>query len=325
MLDKAKRLETDEWWWQHQSDGLAVFIGRDRFDRYRATLEFESLVVIGPPYFVKPLVPLLEREKRFYILAVSQNGVRLFESTYEHVTQLEPQGLPADLQSALNIDEYVTTLQQHTVGRAAAGAGGPLLHGQSDMDIQKKDQILQFFRRIDRALQDYLHNSLAPLVFAGVEYLFPIFQQASSYKQLVPTPLAGNPDLSSPQQLYDRAWSVVATVFRQAHTSAVERFEKLASSGRATADLREICTAAKQGQVETLLIAEGEHLWGTVDKQSGMVARTDPSSDGAQELLNDMVVHVLANSGTVYAMPRQQVPGNQPAAAILRYPTVSLA
>jgi len=65
----------------------------------------------------------------------------------------------------------------------------------------------------------------APLVLAGVEYLFPIYQEANTYPDLVEEGITGNPENLKPEELHDlvgqwnlcfsshkrRRWSVTRT------------------------------------------------------------------------------------------------------------------
>ncbi len=216
LLGKASDLELNEDWWQHQSDGMAMFLAADHFACYRVPLSSEERVTVGKRFYVRPMLRLLQGDGRFYVLAVSQNRVRLLEGTQFAVSELEPEGLPTGLRSALNIDQYVSSLQQHSTGNAST-AGSMIFHGQggSDPDIRKKDEILQYFRRINSALSDFLNDARVPLVFAGVDYLFLIFQQACDYKALVETPVTGNPDHGKPTQNHADAWAIVEPVFHR--------------------------------------------------------------------------------------------------------------
>lgn len=317
----AAGLEANDDWWQHQSDGLAMFVAADRFDLYRLPLEFEERLTVGKRFHVRPLVRLLESDGHFYVLAVSQNRVRLLEGTRSSVSEIEPEGLPSDLRTALNIDQYVSSLQQHTTG--AAGVAGTMLfhgHGASDADVRKKDEILPFFRRINTALSDYFDNDREPLVFAGVEYLFPIFRQACDHKGLVESAVRGNPDDLSPEAIHQQAWTIVEPVFRQCRESAWEQFEHAAGSRLASDQLDHIVRAAAVGQIDTLIVADGAEAWGVVDERSGAVAPAPPHAEDVEDLVNYAVVHALTHGGAVYSMPANRFVADKPALATLRYP-----
>ena len=102
MLEPAQQLVDDYDFWQHQSTGLALFISSSFSRSYRLPLDFEELVLVGPHFHLKPLVPLLSGDGRFYLLALSQNEIRLFQGTrhtFEEVMLTEQ--VPGSLAEAL--------------------------------------------------------------------------------------------------------------------------------------------------------------------------------------------------------------------------------
>jgi len=324
-LKEAAALEADDKWWQHQSDGLAVFLDVHRFNRYRLPLKLEEFVTIGRRFYVRPMVRLLQGDGRYFILAVSQNRVRLLEGTHYSVDELDVGQLPPDLRSALNIDEYMSSLQQHSTGGSKA-AGTMIFHGHggADMDVRKKDEIRQFFHRIDAALASFFDSEHTPLVFAGVEYLFPLFCETCHYDGLVEQPVTGNPDDLTADELHRNAWAIVEPQFAKQQDAAFERFNNEAAGPTATAQLAEILGAARQGAIDTLLLAEGQRQWGIFDEQTAQVEMANEHADGADELLNDAAVHTLTSGGTVYSLPHERMPDRKQAAALLRFPVRSL-
>jgi hypothetical protein len=317
-LAEARQRERDDVWWQQQSDGLAIFIAADRCQMYRLPLNFKEQVVVGPRFHVKPLVPLLQGDGRFFILAVSQNDVRLLEGSRYSVAELEHAGLPADLRSALNIDEYVSSMQHHASGLALGAPGSTLFHGHGGggMDVRKEDEIQQFFHRLDTALTAFLRDERVPLVFAGVEYLFPLFRRTCKYAGLIDTPVTGNPDGLIAAELHEKAWSVVEPVFQEQSRAALRRYERLAGTNEVAHELPQILTAARQGQVDTLLIAAGAQVNGVFDAAGGAIHPDARAGD----LLNEAAVQTLANSGEVLSLEPEQMPAKGPVVAILRYP-----
>jgi hypothetical protein len=73
--------------WRHQQNGLAVFIGDNFLRYYRVPLPLEERVVTSHQFHLKPLLPLLTQDTRFYILALSQKQVRLLEATRERANK----------------------------------------------------------------------------------------------------------------------------------------------------------------------------------------------------------------------------------------------
>lgn len=317
-VDEALKLAANDHWWQHQGDGLAMFLADDFMECYRLPAEMPELVLVGQRFHITPLVRLLQGDGEFNVLAVSQNHVRLFRCTHYNITELQPAELPSDLRSALNIDEYTSTLQQHSAG-APQAAGGMIFHGQgaADLDVQKKNEISQYFQVINRALSNYFKDNRVPLVFAGVEYLFPIFRETCKYNGIFDQPVSGNPDDLSAKELHTAAWKLVQPMFLRGRESALTQFNKFVANEKTTTKLNQIVSAAQEGAIETLLLAEDEQLWGLPGNSGSAVASQDEIK--MEELLNYSAVHTLATGGTVYTLPKNRMPQEQRLAALLRF------
>lgn len=322
ILQPGEALLRNEIFWQDQLDGLAIFAAPGRFDVFRVPMTLEEVVFVGRRFHVKPLLPLLQDNATFYVLACSQKEIRLFEGTRDSLTQLHPDELPHSLREALNTDVRVGAIQQrHSAG---AGATGPNQgefagHGAAEMDLQKKDEIREAFRRVSDALDEFFSLQEAPLVFAGVEYLFPIFRDTCQYRSLVPEPVAGNPEGWSERELHQKAWGVVQSHLKADQHRALERFQSGKGEHLSTSELHEILPAAHEGRIETLFIAADRDFWGTLGGQEGEFHRCERTQPEAEELLEHAAVETLRHGGRVFALRREEMPAHQLVAAVLRY------
>lgn len=329
QIEQAAELEDNQQWWQNQSDGLAIFLGENRFQRFRVPIKFDEQIVVNSQYFLRPILPLFQDNGEFYVLAISQEKSRLFRGTHYSFQELHPDELPTDLKSALDIDHYTNTLQIHSIGgpsRRAGNhqAGAMIFHGQgaADMGEVKKNEITQYFRHVNRALESLLDSQRIPLVFAGVDFLFPIFQETSSYPGLVGEPIVGSSDRLTADQLHEKAWDVVQPIFQEERKTALKHYYDLINSDRATNDVGEIVRAARLGTLDTLFVSENQTRWGAVDETSAEVTFLEETDENADELLNDAVIHTLRTDGTVYSMPQNDFPDATSVAAILRSPVL---
>jgi len=306
--------------WSSIGDGLALFIDRDGYSYYRLPLQFEELFVSGRRFHLKPLLPLLTDNGRYYLLALSRKEPRLLYCTRYHATELELPDLPGGLEETLGYDWDPRSLQFHT--GAAEGGGGDrpaMFHGQGAGVDDTKDDVIRYFRRVDRSLRDVLPDPEAPLVLAGVEPLPPLYREVNSYGNLVETVVAGNPDEDADPDLQRRAWKIVHPYFEQSRRAAAERYHNNRETDRATGDPRKIIPAARFGRVDVLFVALDEQLWGRWDPQSNQATVDDAQTEDNEDLLNLAAIDTLQNGGTVYTMEPDQVPESGPLAALLRY------
>ena len=324
LLEPAEMLLHDGLFWQHQSDGLALFVSPEMFKHYCLPFDFEELVVITDRFHIKPLLPLLSGDGRFYVLALSQNEVRLLQGTRYSVSEVDLEDVPESLTEALRYNDPEKRLQFHTGTRTPGGKGErPAIfhgHGVASAD-DPKDYILRYFHQVAGGLRDLLRDGEAPLVLAGVDYLLPIYKEANSYPHLVDEGIEGSPEEMSAAELHGQAWAIVHPLFLSAQQEAAAQYRQLAGtgSGQASRNLEEVVPAAYHGRVETLFVAVGLQQWGAFDPATNAVHLHERAEPGDEDLLDLAAVHTLLNRGTVYAIEPEKVPDEAPLAAVLRY------
>lgn len=313
FLGAAERLLGDSAFWRQQDDGLALFQSTEGLRSFRLPIPFESLAVVGERPHVGPLLPLFTGTGRFYLLALSQNRVRLFQAGRQAIRELQLEDVPSSLAEALRFDE----VQKETQLRSPAGAAGPVVgHGH---EIDEKDRILRYFQQVSRGLHDHLREERLPLVLAAVNYLMPIYREANTYPNLMSEGILGNPDEASAEDLFRRGKAIVAPYFQQAQADALARFQERAGTGGTASSIEEIVPAAAQGRVDILLTASGKHLWGHFDPASHAVQRHEAPGPDSEELIDAAVVHTLLSGGTAFALAPEAMPADSAVAAVLRY------
>ncbi|HSE03869.1 MAG TPA: hypothetical protein VLK35_06905 [Methylomirabilota bacterium] len=315
LLAPAVDLLGDSHFWTHQQDGLAVFAAAGIFRRYRVPSRLDEMVIVSHRFYVKPLVPLVTGDSTFFLLALSQNQVRVFEGTRDSIGEIDLEGIPASLAEALKYDDPQKQLQYHTgaPGRAA------VFHGHGTGIDEHKDNLLRFFRQVDAGLRILLRGQRAPLVLAGVEYLFPIYREASGYPGLVDGGIAGNPELLRPETLHRQAWSMLEPRFARAQEEAAARYRRLAGTGKTSTDVALIVPAAHHGRVEVLFTTRNAQQWGTYDPAADRVHLLPEVQPGGQDLLDLAVVQALTRGAAVHVVEPSHMPEPAPVAAIFRY------
>ena len=104
LLAPAKARIDDNDFWQHQEDGLAMFLADGEFHEALLPVEPPELTVIAPRFHLKPLLPIVTENQTFWVLVTSLNDVRLFRATRYGIEQAE---LPEDTATSLGeFDKY---------------------------------------------------------------------------------------------------------------------------------------------------------------------------------------------------------------------------
>ncbi|MFM8273604.1 MAG: hypothetical protein ACKODX_14940 [Gemmata sp.] len=319
FLAPLQSLAADAMFWPNQCDGLAVFAARDFLRVYRLPCPFDEELEVGGLFQIAPLLPLLAGDGRFFVLALSQNAVRLFKGTRFTVSPVDLKGAPRNITEALRTHDRDEVLTFHT-RRTSGGTWGAIFEGHGVGIDDKKNDLLQYFQQIDCCLHELLREERAPLVLAAVDYLLPIYREVSAYPHLLEEGIVGNPDRLSEKDLHDRAWVLVGSHFRESIRRAVGVYQQAAGVGKATADSKRVIPAAYRGEVETLFVAQGQHLWGTLDPLAGDIELHEKHEIGDEDLINVAAIHTLRHGNSVFALPLDGMPGGGALAAIYHLP-----
>lgn len=265
LLSPLEKLMNDSMFWSHQSEGLAIFISNDDFFYYQLPLKFDELVMVSNRFHIKPLLPLFNNNGQYYVLALSQQEVRLLHCTHYTIDEIKLEGLPSNIEEALRYDDREKQLQFHT--RTAGGSPGSerpgMFHGQGSGTEQHKNDILRYFRMINDGISGYLNDSKSPLILAGVDYLLPIYREANDYKELLKEGIEGNPEELTSEKLRDEAWTIVEPYFQEEEKKAITLYRQLSETSQISNSIYEIVPAACNGKIKHLIISVGFQQWGS--------------------------------------------------------------
>lgn len=319
LLRPAQDLVSDTRFWSHQSDGLAIFVSPERFILHSVPFNFEELVIVADRFHMKPLLPILSGDGRFYVLALSQNQVRLLQGTRFSVDDVNLEAVPKSLAEALQYDEAERQLKWHAQRPGPSGRRSGIFHGHGEGMDNSKDDILRFLRTVDRGLREVIGGDGAPMLLAAVDYLIPIYREANTYPNLLEKGITGNPEGLSSEELHSQAWEIMEPHFKQAQEQAVERYYSLAGTGKTTQHLDSVIRSAYSGRVHTLFVPIGVQRWGRFNPDDMSVHVHNELMPGDDDLLDYAAIQTILNGGTVYAVEPENVPDNRYVAAILRY------
>jgi hypothetical protein len=324
FLQPVMELDQDDFW-EHQDQGLVIFISPNLFRYYCLPVEFPELVVVGEQFHIKPLLNFINKEGKFYVLALSQKNVKFFAGTGHSLQEIEVENMPHQLEETLLEDEFQKGVQ-HRVGTPRGGNSAAQhpgsVHGQGSPDREKHDaDMLQFFYAVNQALHDKLREEKTPLILAGVEHILPIYHAANTYPYLLAESISGNSEIMNLEQLHDEAWRIVAPLLQEDKKQAIELYQQLAGegTGKAASNIKEIVPAAYYHRVDSLFVALGEQQWGRFDSENATVELHREPEPEDEDMLDFAAVHTLLNGGSVYTLPSEEMPSEAKVAAVFRY------
>lgn len=321
-VDQLRPLVDDAAFWRRQGRGLAIFVS-DHIDMHRLTTPVDELFFVSDRFIVRPLLPAISTGERFYVLDLNEQAVRLIACTREGARELDADDIPRSLSEALGYDYEQKSLQFHTeaqpvrtpTDRAAMFHG----HGAGGEEDENKE-LQRFLEIIDNGVRGILEGKQAPLVLAGAERVCSMYQQASHYKQTLETPIKGNHEHQSVEELHEMALPVVEPVLDAANERERERLDQAAHTDQAVAGLDHCLLKAQNAQVDTLFIDAHSPVWGRFEDNGGGSIKThDSRQDGDDDLLDRVVHRAYSTGARIIPTARDRLPGNAPVAALLRF------
>jgi hypothetical protein len=154
MLKPANALATNAAFWRQSEGGLSLLLAPNVFRCDHLPMAVAEQVHVGRRFIVRPLLALLDGSDRFWLLAVSQNAVRLFRGNADRIAPIEVEGLPRDMSSALNLDISITGDQVHSAtNQPLQGKQAAVFHGQGGESDTRKEELQEYFRAINAALR----------------------------------------------------------------------------------------------------------------------------------------------------------------------------
>jgi hypothetical protein len=239
------------------------------------------------------------------------------------INEVELPDVPTSMQEALFMDDPEKHLDFHTGTRNPSSAGNrpAIFHGQGKQADEDEKNILRYFQYVNKGLRALFGDTTIPLVLAGVDYLLPIYHNASPYAGLLKEGLEGNPDEMDAKELHQRAWKIIEPMFDEDKLKSIKQFEQLHEkhSDLAVSDLKAVVKAAKYGQVDTLFIPLNIQHWGRFESENNQVVLDGKPSPENEDLLNFAATQTFLNAGKVHALQPENIPGDGGLAAILRY------
>lgn len=306
FMSEASALLDKEDFWSHLSDGLAAFVTEDKFEYHIVPIHFNQKVYVAGNFYLRPMMPLLNGEDRFFLLALSQNEVRFFEGHKHHITPVKIKDLvPENLEAALML-QHDEVLQSHS---GNPNDGSAIYHGQGGGEDRKDKDLRDYLKQVDDGLMKMLHDENAPLIIACVDYLVPIYKEVSNYSNIVDANISGNPENDDPVKLHEKAWSHMDSYFQKDRKEKKDQFTAFMSENKASFSINDIIPAAIGGRVETLFVDKDAPVrWGFYQESDHSIQNHKEQKAYSTCLLNMAAVQTYLNGGTVYTSPRTDFP-----------------
>ncbi len=296
----------DDFFWSVQANSLAIFATPEHVQTFRLPNRLEAALEVSDRFHIRPLLRVMTTPQSAFILALSQNAVRVVEvSSDMPAQQVRIADLPTDAASA--------------VGKSKAALSDRSPSGRIQGDEGRKVRLTQFARAVDAALRDFLAGRDEPLVLASTDPLLSIYRGVQSYPHLAAEAIRTNPEGHSEAELAKQARTILDALFQQEIQSLHQLYHERMKEHRTTNDVAQAARAASRGAIQTLLIDIDGSLPGTLT-DDGAIQFADGPCPASYDLVDEIAGRAFLTGARVLGVRAADIPGGGPLAALMRYP-----
>ena len=317
LFAPAEQIVANRFRWDYGAKTLVIFISPSMMVVDQVAVEIPRAVYVSDRFYIKPLLGLLLENRTTYVLALSRSRIRLIKGgTNGGAVILEQHFKNAD-----------NTGEQSQEKPTAADSPAPSAFNQK-VPAPKETRAVDggfirdryYLRRADEMVNGRIADRSAPLVLAATPRLSALYRQVSRYPTLLQTPIDGNPDNLSANQLLAGAKPIVHSFFQSRQLQEVSQFQDLKQTEMSSDDIRTVVSAACNARVDKLFMRRGKQIWGRYNGSNEQVFWADPTAKGARDLLNFAAINSLRQGADVFLLPPEAMPTDKPVAALFRYP-----
>jgi hypothetical protein len=320
MMERFQSLARDDRFWNHRTDGLAIFSSPERFELFELQRAVPELIVVADSFHTKPLIRILQSADRYQILCLNRHEATLYEGNRDALDTVELTNVPSTIADVLGDERSPPTQMVGSYGTRTGGGGTAVHHGHGPQTDLVEADTGRFFRAVDRGiLEHHSRPSGLPLMLAALPENHQWFREISHNPLLMRDGITVNPDALSTDELCEQAWDIVEPLYLARLEGLKESFHTARAQHAASADLSDVARAAVAGRVATLLVEADRVIPGIVDRISGATRPSELASPHVDDMLDDLAEMVLAKGGEVVVVPRERMPTDSGLAAIYRF------
>jgi hypothetical protein len=297
-------LSDDEEFWRFQAHSLAVFATPDSLRTYRLASKLTEIVEVSDRFHLKPLIRAITFPNAAYVLAISENAVRLVEVSADlPATTVKLPDLPKNAASAVG----KSTINDRSPSGRVQGSEG------------QKTRLAQYVRKVDAALRPVLAGSDIPIIVAATQPVEAIFRAVSAIPAL-PQAISGSHDSTSDADLASAARPILDAHYAKQIADFRGLFDLRRGQNRATTDISDAARAATFGNIDQLLVNIDNVVDGMVDEETGAVTFEETGDTRNYGVVDEIAGRALRSGAKVLGVRKDDIPEGKSLAAILRSP-----
>jgi hypothetical protein len=274
--------------------------------KYTLPLYFEAYNYVANGFYLKPLLPMFSGDGVFYVLALELNNIKLYEQTRYTINEVIVEAIiPARMEERVGYDYEPKSLQYKSNIDAQ---GRAMYHGHAEADRDRKDEISRYFRAVNKGLMTVLKDKKAPMLIASQPYLFSIYKNENSYKNLLDDLISCNLSETDKSLLHELAWEKIEQIMDVDRKEKISLFKQYDGTGRTSSEIEQVLQSAWDGKIDTLFVESRADIWGIYDPEKRHVRVDEEPSPSNVSLLNKIAIKTFLSGGKVFLSEKKEMP-----------------
>jgi hypothetical protein len=195
LVEKFQALAHDNRFWNHRTDGLAIFRSPETFEIFELQRPIRELLVVAGSFHTKPLIRVLQSADRYQVVCLTRHEAKLYEGNRDGLDPVELTNVTSTIADALGDKRSPPTQMVGSYGTRTGGGGTAVHHGHGPQTDTVEADMIRFFRAVDRGiLEHHSRPSDLPLMLAALpEYHEPFRKVSTARCRLRTLPRSVNP------------------------------------------------------------------------------------------------------------------------------------
>ncbi|NND96127.1 MAG: hypothetical protein HKN47_02220 [Pirellulaceae bacterium] len=301
QLSELEYLIHDSEFWQHQSDGLAIFVCNDMHQLVQLDHDVDATVYVADHFYTKPLAAAACDQDSCYLLALSWDRARWFRASPHGLQEVVNDAFPATMDELVleRDDEEQLQLTSHrSRGQGSGPADVAMYHGHGEGEEKIEADRDHYLVRVGRLVSDAIYNQNRSLVVMATDEVAGHFKAVAGIDFV--DVIQASPENLSDSQIAEKVtqWLDHHNLGNQEQLS--ERLGAAIANQSGSTNVQDIVLAAMQGRIDTLLLASNEPHWGTINVDEQKVHVTGEPAAGCVDLATVAARGTLLAGGTVH-------------------------
>jgi hypothetical protein len=311
---RLHKLYEDMDFWRHRNVGLALFLTPTEIYYHDLTIEPTSFSYVGDKFILSPLLTIRNMSVSRLVLSLNLTSPKLYLATVEGLQDITPGEMPAEMHSALRIDEYEQEQQFHASGPNGSNA---VYHGHGASKDNSESEVKNYIDLVWSAIEQQVRSYNLKLMVAGTTNHRALISDKIPKDKLDSVSIDGS--FKDEHKLYEKVrehlFNSQENKFKQLNnhikTNSVEYDESTSS---------EVLTAATDGRIQNFALRIIRKTKDTIRPANNERLLIDLSQiKDNLSALEPVVQSVYKTSGTVIGLIQSRNKKQSLAVASMRY------